>query len=74
MTTFGRSYRAIAQADAPFRETTENIAQLKVRNGHGGTVPLGTVLAAKQSGFEECPTAGNDPGDRPRSDGMPTAN
>ena len=46
---FGRTYQVIAQADAPFRATAENISQLKVRNTHGDMVPLGTVLTVKQS-------------------------
>ena len=46
---FGRTYQVIAQADAPFRATAENITQLKVRNIHGEMVPLGSVLTVKQS-------------------------
>ena len=46
---FGRTYQVIAQADAPFRSSPENIAQLKVRNDHGEMVPLGSVLSVKQS-------------------------
>ncbi len=46
---FGRTYQVIAQADAPFRASAENITQLKVRNGHGDMVPLGSVLRVKQS-------------------------
>ena len=46
---FGRTYQVIAQADAPFRASAENIAQLKVRNAHGDMVPLGSVLNVKQS-------------------------
>ena len=46
---FGRTYQVIAQADAPFRSTAEDITQLKVRNAHGEMVPLGSVLAVKQS-------------------------
>src|SRR5262249_15229721 len=36
-------------ADAPFRATAEDIGQLKVRNGHGDMVPLGSVVNVKQS-------------------------
>jgi multidrug efflux pump subunit AcrB len=39
----------IAQADAPFRATAENITQLKVRNNQGEMVPLGAVVNVKQS-------------------------
>ena len=46
---FGRTYQVIAQADAPFRATAENITDLKVRNQHGDMVPLGAVLTVKQS-------------------------
>jgi multidrug efflux pump len=46
---FGRTYQVIAQADAPFRATAENIAQLKVPNASGEMVPLGSVLQVKQS-------------------------
>jgi hydrophobe/amphiphile efflux-1 (HAE1) family protein len=46
---FGRTYQVIAQADAPFRATAENITQLKVRNNRGEMVPLGSVLTVKQS-------------------------
>ena len=46
---FGRTYQVIAQADAPFRSTADDIAQLKVRNAHGEMVPLGSVLNVKQS-------------------------
>jgi hydrophobe/amphiphile efflux-1 (HAE1) family protein len=46
---FGRTYQVIAQADAPYRSGAENITQLKVRNGRGEMVPLGSVLTMKQS-------------------------
>ena len=46
---FGRTYQVIAQADAPFRSSAENITQLKVRNNRGEMVPLGSVLTMKQS-------------------------
>jgi hydrophobe/amphiphile efflux-1 (HAE1) family protein len=46
---FGRTYQVIAQADAPFRASAENVAQLKVRNNRGEMVPLGSVLNVKQS-------------------------
>ena len=46
---FGRTYQVIAQADAPFRATADNIPQLKVRNARGDMVPLGSVLTVKQS-------------------------
>jgi hydrophobe/amphiphile efflux-1 (HAE1) family protein len=46
---FGRTYQVIAQADAPFRATADNLAQLKVRNASGEMIPLGSVLTVKQS-------------------------
>jgi len=46
---FGRTYQVIVQADAPFRATAENIAQLKVRNAGGEMVPLGSVLRVRES-------------------------
>jgi hydrophobe/amphiphile efflux-1 (HAE1) family protein len=46
---FGRTYQVVAQADAPYRATAEDIAQLKVRNAAGAMVPLGSVLRVKQS-------------------------
>jgi multidrug efflux pump len=41
---FGRTYEVIAQADTAFRSRPEDIAQLKVRNGNGEMVPLGSVV------------------------------
>jgi hydrophobe/amphiphile efflux-1 (HAE1) family protein len=46
---FGRTYRVVAQADAPFRATAEDVASLKVRNARGEMVPLGSVLTVKPS-------------------------
>ncbi len=40
----GRTYRVTAQADAPFRATAAEVAQLKTRNRAGAMVPLGAVL------------------------------
>ncbi|HWL92940.1 MAG TPA: multidrug efflux RND transporter permease subunit [Phycisphaerae bacterium] len=40
----GRTYRVMAQADAPFRARATDIAQLKTRNRAGEMVPLGAVL------------------------------
>jgi multidrug efflux pump len=46
---FGRTYQVIVQADAPYRATSESIAQLQVRNDKGGMVPLGSLLRVKAS-------------------------
>nr|WP_295661775.1 multidrug efflux RND transporter permease subunit [Polymorphobacter sp.] len=39
----GRTYRVTAQADAPFRNTVADIANLKTRSNSGAMVPLGAV-------------------------------
>ncbi len=44
---FGRTYQVKVQADAQFRATAENIAQLKVRNAQGAMVPLGSVVTGE---------------------------
>jgi multidrug efflux pump len=46
---FGRTYQVLAQADAPFRATPENIAQLKTRNSQGQMVPLGSLVQVRES-------------------------
>ncbi len=46
---FGRTYQVKVQADAQFRATAENIAQLKVRNAQGAMIPLGSVITVKES-------------------------
>ncbi len=39
----GRTYRVYAQADAPYRHSTADIAALRVRSERGGMVPLGSI-------------------------------
>ena len=39
----GRTYQVTAQADSPFRETVDEMANLKTRNGSGQMVPIGSV-------------------------------
>jgi hydrophobe/amphiphile efflux-1 (HAE1) family protein len=46
---FGRTYQVKVQADARFRATADDIAQLKVRNAQGVMVPLGSVVQVKES-------------------------
>ncbi len=46
---FGRTYQVKVQADAEYRATADNIAQLKVRNAQGMMVPLGSVVQVKES-------------------------
>ena len=43
----GRTYKVIAQADAPYRAHAADVAQLKTRNAAGAMVPLGTVMDLK---------------------------
>ncbi len=46
---FGRTYRVMAQADAPFRVEKDDIAQLKTRNAAGEMVPLGSMITVKDT-------------------------
>jgi hydrophobe/amphiphile efflux-1 (HAE1) family protein len=39
----GRTYRVTAQADAPFRESPSDIANLQTRSDNGSMVPIGSV-------------------------------
>ncbi|WP_371133470.1 efflux RND transporter permease subunit [Rheinheimera sp.] len=41
---FGRTYQVNMQADEQFRQTPEQIAQLKVRNTQGEMIPLGSFI------------------------------
>ena len=41
---FGRTYQVNVQADEQFRQTPEQIAQLKVRNNNGDMVPIGSFI------------------------------
>jgi multidrug efflux pump len=43
----GRTWHVMAQADAPFRATVAQVAQLKTRNAAGQMVPLGAVSELK---------------------------
>jgi hydrophobe/amphiphile efflux-1 (HAE1) family protein len=43
----GRTYKVVAQADAPYRAHAADVAQLKTRNAAGAMVPLGTVMDLK---------------------------
>ncbi len=51
---FGRVYRVMAQADTPFRQTVEDIANLRTRNAAGQMVPVGSMVRVT-------PTFGPDP-------------
>jgi hydrophobe/amphiphile efflux-1 (HAE1) family protein len=46
---FGRTYRVVAQADAPFRSQVDDILSLKTRNAAGEMVPLGSMISVKES-------------------------
>jgi multidrug efflux pump subunit AcrB len=46
---FGRTYRVVAQADAPFRSQVEDILPLETRNASGEMVPLGSMVTVKES-------------------------
>ncbi|QQZ39805.1 multidrug efflux RND transporter permease subunit [Pseudomonas sp. SK3(2021)] len=46
---FGRVYRVMAQADSSYRQTAEDIANLRVRNGRGEMVPLGAMITVTPS-------------------------
>ena len=46
---FGRTYRVVAQADAPFRSQVDDILQLETRNAAGEMVPLGSMITIEES-------------------------
>ncbi|HEY9255980.1 MAG TPA: multidrug efflux RND transporter permease subunit [Stenotrophomonas sp.] len=46
---FGRTWQVIAQADAPFRESVEDISRLRTRNDRGEMVPIGSMVTIKQT-------------------------
>src|SRR5690606_22532404 len=46
---FGRTYRVIAQADAPYRNKVEDIANLRTRNARGEMVPIGSMVHMSQT-------------------------
>ncbi len=48
-TRFGRVYRVVAQADSSFRQQAESIGNLKVRNGMGDMVPIGSMINVVQT-------------------------
>jgi hydrophobe/amphiphile efflux-1 (HAE1) family protein len=39
---FGRTFRVMAQADAPYRNDFNDVLKIRVRNANGDTVPLGS--------------------------------
>ena len=46
---FGRTWQVIAQADGPFRDGIEDIANLRTRNLGGEMVPIGSMVRVSQS-------------------------
>ena len=46
---FGRTYRVMAQADASFRNSPDDIGKLKTRNVDGEMVPIGSMVHIEQS-------------------------
>ncbi len=46
---FGRTWQVIAQADAPFRDSVEDIAGLRTRNVRGEMVPIGSMVTVRQT-------------------------
>ncbi|MEZ5521119.1 MAG: multidrug efflux RND transporter permease subunit [Dokdonella sp.] len=46
---FGRTYRVIAQADAPYRNRVEDIGNLRTRNARGEMVPIGSMVTLSQT-------------------------
>ncbi|VFR46492.1 RND efflux system, inner membrane transporter CmeB [plant metagenome] len=48
-TRFGRTFRVMAQADAPFRSTVEDVANLRTRNANGDMVPIGSMVDVRET-------------------------
>ncbi|NYS76837.1 MULTISPECIES: multidrug efflux RND transporter permease subunit [Halomonadaceae] len=46
---FGRTWQVIAQADALYRTSVEDIARLRTRNDQGEMVPIGTMVDIRQT-------------------------
>ncbi|WP_211261901.1 efflux RND transporter permease subunit, partial [Xanthomonas euvesicatoria] len=46
---FGRTYQVIAQADGQFRDSVEDIANLRTRNANGDMVPIGSMVTLGQT-------------------------
>ncbi|MGZ8919573.1 MAG: efflux RND transporter permease subunit, partial [Limisphaerales bacterium] len=46
---FGRTYQVIAQGDAEFRDSAQDITRLKTRNAQGEMVPLGALVKVKET-------------------------
>ncbi|MCF7223680.1 efflux RND transporter permease subunit [Marilutibacter chinensis] len=46
---FGRTWQVIAQADAPFRDGVDDIANLRTRNDRGEMVPIGSMVDIRET-------------------------
>jgi multidrug efflux pump len=46
---FGRTWQVIAQADAPFRDSVEDLENLRTRNDRGEMVPVGSMVTVRQT-------------------------
>jgi multidrug efflux pump len=46
---FGRTWQVIAQADARFRDSVDDLADLRTRNAAGEMVPIGSMVDFKRS-------------------------
>jgi multidrug efflux pump len=46
---FGRTYRVMAQADARYRNSPDDIGKLKTRNADGEMVPIGSMIHLEES-------------------------
>ena len=46
---FGRTWQVIAQADGPFRDSVEDIANLRARNDRGEMVPIGSMVTVSET-------------------------
>jgi len=47
--TFGRVYRVMVQADSRYRQHPEDITNLRIRNGNGEMVPMGSIATVTQT-------------------------
>ena len=45
---FGRTWQVAVQADAPFRNSVDDVRRLKVRNSMGAMVPVGTLADVQE--------------------------
>ncbi|MBC7990600.1 MAG: multidrug efflux RND transporter permease subunit [Luteimonas sp.] len=46
---FGRTWQVIAQADGPYRDGVEDIANLRTRNDRGEMVPIGSMVKVTET-------------------------